>query len=79
MKMEQSVPKRRHVKFRRRGITRKKEHNKYHFLYAYKQKFITMVTKAFTGKIILAKHESAKTCNAFEYQSNAVFTRHSPK
>ena len=27
MKMEQSVPKRRHIKFRRRGITQKKEHN----------------------------------------------------
>jgi hypothetical protein len=27
MKMEQSVPKRRHIKFRRRGITQKKAHN----------------------------------------------------
>jgi len=27
MKTEQSVPKRRHIKFRRRGITRKKEYN----------------------------------------------------
>ena len=27
MKMEQSVPKRRHVKFRRRGITQKKTYN----------------------------------------------------
>jgi hypothetical protein len=27
MKMEQSVPKRRHIKFRRRGITHKKEYN----------------------------------------------------
>ena len=26
MKMEQSVPKRRHIKFRRRGITQKKEY-----------------------------------------------------
>ena len=26
-KMEQSVPKRRHIKFRRRGITQKKAHN----------------------------------------------------
>ena len=29
MKMEQSVPKRRHIKFRRRGITQKKAYNKY--------------------------------------------------
>ena len=28
MKMEQSVPKRRHIKFRRRGITQKKTYNK---------------------------------------------------
>jgi hypothetical protein len=28
MKTEQSVPKRRHVKFKRRGINQKKEHNK---------------------------------------------------
>jgi hypothetical protein len=27
MKMEQSVPKRRHMKFRRRGITQQKAHN----------------------------------------------------
>jgi hypothetical protein len=27
MKMEQSVPKRQHVKFRRRGITQKKAYN----------------------------------------------------
>ena len=27
VKMEQSVPKRRHIKFRRRGITQKKAHN----------------------------------------------------
>jgi hypothetical protein len=27
MKMEQSVPKRRHTKFRRRGITQKKTYN----------------------------------------------------
>jgi len=27
MKMEQSVPKRRHIKFKRRGITQKKAHN----------------------------------------------------
>jgi len=27
MKMEQSVPKRRHIKFRRRGITQKEEYN----------------------------------------------------
>jgi hypothetical protein len=27
MKMEQSVPKRRHLKFRRRGITQKEAHN----------------------------------------------------
>ena len=27
MKMEQSVPKRRHIKFRRRGITQNKAHN----------------------------------------------------
>ena len=27
MKMEQSVPKRRHINFRRRGITQKKAHN----------------------------------------------------
>jgi hypothetical protein len=27
MKMEQSVPKRRHIKFRRRGITHKKTYN----------------------------------------------------
>jgi hypothetical protein len=28
MKMEQSVPKRRHIKFRRRGITQKKTYKK---------------------------------------------------
>jgi hypothetical protein len=28
MKMEQSVPKRRHIKFRRRGITQKKASNR---------------------------------------------------
>ena len=27
LKMEQSVPKRQHIKFRRRGITQKKAHN----------------------------------------------------
>ena len=27
MNMEESVPKRRHIKFRRRGITRNKEYN----------------------------------------------------
>jgi len=27
MKMEQSVPKRRHIKFRRRGITQKETYN----------------------------------------------------
>jgi len=27
MKMEQSIPKRRHIKFRRRGITQKKAYN----------------------------------------------------
>jgi len=27
MKMEQSVPKRRHIKFRHRGITKKKAYN----------------------------------------------------
>jgi hypothetical protein len=32
MKIEQAVPKRRHIKFRRRGITQKKEHNTLHFL-----------------------------------------------
>jgi len=32
MKMEQSVPKRRNIKFRRRGITQKKAHNKLNFL-----------------------------------------------
>jgi hypothetical protein len=31
MKMEQSVPKRRHIKFRRRGLTQKKAYNKGHF------------------------------------------------
>jgi len=31
MKMEQSVPKRRHIKFIRRGITQKKEYNMYIF------------------------------------------------
>jgi len=30
MKMEQSVPKRRHLKFRRRGIAQKKEYNMEH-------------------------------------------------
>jgi len=29
MKVEQSVPKRRHIKYRRRGITQKKEYNIY--------------------------------------------------
>ena len=29
MKMEQSVPKRRHIKFRRWGITQKKKHTTY--------------------------------------------------
>ena len=28
MKMEQGVPKRLHIKFRRRGITQKREYNK---------------------------------------------------
>ena len=32
MKMEQSVPKRRHTKFRRRGITQKKAYT-YHIIY----------------------------------------------
>jgi hypothetical protein len=30
MKMEQSVPKRRHIKFRRQGITQKKTYNSYY-------------------------------------------------
>ena len=32
MKMEQSVPKRQHIKFRRRGITQNEEHNKEHIV-----------------------------------------------
>jgi hypothetical protein len=32
MEMEQSVPKRRHIKFRRRGITQKKTYNKTRYL-----------------------------------------------
>ena len=32
MKMEQSVPKRRHINFRRRGITQKKTYNKDNFI-----------------------------------------------
>jgi len=32
MKMEQNVPKRRHIKFRRRGITQNDEHNKEHIV-----------------------------------------------
>jgi len=31
MNMEQSAPKRRHIKFRRRGINQKKEYNIIHF------------------------------------------------
>ena len=31
-KMEQIVPRRRHIKFRRRGITKKKQYNKYCFI-----------------------------------------------
>jgi len=37
MKMEQSVPKRQHIKFRRRGITQKKTYNKVLYV-AYKFK-----------------------------------------
>jgi hypothetical protein len=32
MKMEQSVPKRRHINFRRRGITQKKAYNRFNFV-----------------------------------------------
>ena len=36
MKMEQSVPKRRHIKFRRRGITQKKAYNiRFIYLFIY--------------------------------------------
>ena len=35
MKMEQNVPKRRHIKFRRRGITQKKAYNKYKGLFVH--------------------------------------------
>jgi len=33
MKMGQSVPKRRHIKFRRQGITQKKTYNKVEFVF----------------------------------------------
>jgi hypothetical protein len=32
MKMEQSVPKRRHIKLKRQGITQKKAYNRHHFV-----------------------------------------------
>ena len=35
MKMEQSVPKRRHIKFRHRGITRKKAYKKCELTYTF--------------------------------------------
>ena len=43
--MEQSVPKRRHIKFRRRGITQKK-----HTTFRTRQKFEIKIVKAFRVK-----------------------------
>jgi hypothetical protein len=40
MKMEQSVPKRRHIKFRRRGINQKKTYNIIHLSSAVKTKYV---------------------------------------
>ena len=42
MKMEQSVPKRRHIKFRRRGITQKEAYNKHSNIYLVIPLFIHM-------------------------------------
>jgi len=44
MKMEQSVPKRRHIKFRRWGITHKKAYNKFSYFYG-TQRFIAVIKK----------------------------------
>jgi len=43
MKMEQSVPKRRHIKFRRRGITQKKTYNIQNTGKVWNQEFIFLV------------------------------------
>jgi hypothetical protein len=51
--MEQSVPKRRHIKFRRRGITQKKKYNKSKMFSKYAQMIIlqqlTIIDKAITS------------------------------
>ena len=41
IKIEQSVPKRRHINFRRRGITQKKAYNQ-HYLLNCKQMYVCM-------------------------------------
>ena len=45
MKMEQSVPKRRHIKFRRRGITQKKTYNIQNMAKVWNQEFLWDVTQ----------------------------------
>jgi hypothetical protein len=42
MKMEQSVPKRRHIKFRRRGITQKKTYNIQNTAKVWNQEYIDL-------------------------------------
>jgi len=44
MKMEQSVPKRRHIKFRRRGITQKKNYNRTTIFYRGERSVVWMIT-----------------------------------
>ena len=44
MKMEQSVPKRRHIKFRRRGITQKKAYNIQNTVKVWKHEIIYQIS-----------------------------------
>jgi hypothetical protein len=67
MKMEQSVPKRRHMKFRRRGITLHKTYNntQNHFT------LNTATTSPTLTKLTLGRHHSVgNTCTEFHKNSS---------
>ena len=53
MQMEQSVPKRRHMKFRNRGITKKKEYKAYIFVIILRQICRKWLVGSWTGSICL--------------------------
>jgi hypothetical protein len=56
MKMEQSVPKRRHIKFRGRGITQKKAYNNKYFLPIYNYTYGALREKSYSKTYLNFNH-----------------------